>query len=256
MAPRLSGMVICKNEVARIGDCLDSLSFCDEVVVIDSGSTDGTLKTVAAKGARLFERPFTGMNDQKDFGRRQAEGEWVLNLDADEVVTPELRAEILAMLERDGDPGIDAYRLPFRNHYRGAWVRRCGYYPDHHVRLVRRDKARWDASVPAHDAVVVEGGTGTMRGHVDHYSFESMDHYLRKSSGYAEAFARDAFAKGRRAGPGTILLHTTFRFFKAYILKGGILEGALGLTIAGLQAVQAFQKYVRLWEMARFAPPE
>jgi glycosyltransferase involved in cell wall biosynthesis len=244
---RLSGMVIAKNEAKRIGSCLDSLSFCDEVLVIDSGSTDGTLEIVRTKGARLIERPFAGMNDQKDFGRQHAQGKWVLNLDADEVVTPELRAEILALIEAADAKA--AYRIPFRNHFRDAWVRRCGYYPDPHIRLVQRDRAYWDARIPAHDHVVVDGEIGTMHGHIDHFSFESMKHYLDKSAGYADAFARDALARGRRVGPLTILVHTAFRFFKAYVLKGGFLEGSLGLTVSGLQAIQAFQKYVRLWEL-------
>jgi glycosyltransferase involved in cell wall biosynthesis len=241
-------MVIAKNEAKRIGACLDSLSFCDEILVIDSGSTDGTLDIVKSKGARLIEHEWSGMNGQKDFGRQHSQGEWVLNLDADEVVTPELREEILALIEND-DPSIGAYRIPFRNHFRQWWVRRCGYYPDPHVRLLRRDRARWDATFPAHDRVLVDGAIGDLRGHIDHFSFDSMDHYLRKSAGYADAFARDALAKGRRSGPLTILIHTVFRFFKAYVLKGGFLEGSLGLTISGLQAIQAFQKYVRLWEL-------
>lgn len=246
---RLSGMVIAKNEAKRIGACLDSLAFCDEILVIDSGSTDGTLDIAREKGARLIERPFLGMNDQKDFGRQQSQGEWVLNLDADEVVTPELREEIRTLLGRGVDAGIAAYRIPFRNHFRDSWVRRCGYYPDPHVRLVRRDRAYWDQAVPAHDHVVVDGEIGKLTGHIDHFSFDSMDHYLRKSAGYADAFAKVALAKGRRSGAFTILLHTAFRFFKAYVLKGGFLEGSLGLTISGLQAIQAFQKYVRLWEL-------
>ncbi len=242
---RLSGMVIAKNEAKRIGACLDSLAFCDEIVVIDSGSTDGTIDIVKNKGARLIERAFAGMNDQKDFGRSQCDGDWVLNLDADEVVTPDLREEIRRRIE-----GTEAaFRIPFRNHFRDQWVRRCGYYPDPHIRLVRRDRAFWDKAIPAHDHVVVDGEIGTLSGHIDHFSFESMDHYLRKSSSYADAFARDAIAKGRSSGPLTILIHTLARFFKAYVLKGGFLEGSLGLTISGLQAIQAFQKYVRLWEL-------
>jgi glycosyltransferase involved in cell wall biosynthesis len=241
-------MVIAKNEAKRIGACLDSLSFCDEILVIDSGSTDGTQDIVRSKGAALIERAWAGMNDQKDFGREQARGEWVLNLDADEVVTAELRDEIRAVIEQS-DPRIGAYRIPFRNYFRDSWVRRCGYYPDPHIRLVRRARAYWDKSFPAHDRVIVEGEIGTLFQHIDHFSFDSMSHYLEKSAGYADAFARDALARGRRSGPLTILVHTTFRFFKAYVLKGGFLEGSLGLTISGLQAIQAFQKYVRLWEL-------
>lgn len=252
MAPRLTGLVVCKNEARRIAACLDSLDFCDERLAIDSGSTDGTLELLKSKDIRVISRAWQGMNDQKEYGRSEARGEWVLNLDADEVVTPELRAEILALIERGGDPGVDAYAIPFRNHFRRVWVRRSGYYPDPHVRLVRRDRARWDREVPVHDKVIVEGATGRLRHHIDHYSFESIGHFIEKSCSYAAAFAAAAHRSGRRAGLSTIAAHTLFRFFKAYVLKAGFLEGALGLTISGLQAYEVFQKYVRLWELGRF----
>jgi glycosyltransferase involved in cell wall biosynthesis len=243
-------MIVCQNEARRIAACVDSLAFCDEIVAVDSGSTDGTLEILEKRGVRVIRRAWGGMNDQKDFGREAAEGDWVLNLDADEVATPELAREIRAVIARD--PGTDAYLIPFRNHFREAWVRRSGYYPDPHVRLVRRDRTRWDRTVPVHDRVLVEGNTGRLRGHIDHYSFESIDHFLKKSSSYASVFARAAHASGRRANVFTIGLHTAFRFFKSYVLKAGFLEGELGLTISGLQAYEVFQKYVRLWELSRF----
>jgi glycosyltransferase involved in cell wall biosynthesis len=251
-SPRLTGMIVCKNEARRIGACLDSLAFCDEVLAIDSGSTDGTLDLLQARGVRVISRPWTSMNDQKEYGRSEARGEWLLNLDADEVASPELRGEILSVIERGGDPGTDAYAIPFRNFFRSVWVRRSGYYPDPHVRLVRRERVRWDSSVPVHDRVVVEGATGRLHGHIDHYSFESIGHFIEKSCAYASAFAAAAHRSGRRAGLATIAGHTLFRFFKAYVLKAGFLEGALGLTISGLQAYEVFQKYVRLWELGRF----
>lgn len=250
--PKLSGMIVCFNEARRIGACVDSLAFCDEIVAIDSGSTDGTVELLEQRGVRVIARPWGGMNDQKDFGRDAARGDWVLNLDADEVATAELAREVRALVDRGGEDGTDAYLIPFRNHFRTVWVRRSGYYPDPHVRLVRRAKTRWDRTVPVHDLVHVEGRTGRLAGHVDHYSFESIDHFLRKSASYASVFARAAHAAGRRAGVSTIALHTAFRFFKSYVLKGGFLEGALGLTISGLQAYEVFQKYVRLWELSRF----
>ncbi|MCK6552760.1 glycosyltransferase family 2 protein [Myxococcota bacterium] len=252
---RLSGIVVCRNEARRIEACLESLAFCDEVVVVDSGSTDGTPELARAKGARVVTRPFHNINDQKDHARTLARGTWVLNLDADEVVTPELRAEVEALVARGGDPGIAAYLIPFRNHFRTAWVRRSGYYPDPHVRLLKRDAARWDVTAPVHDLVLADGAIGRLTGHVDHHSFESIAHFVEKSSRYADAFARAAHAKGRRSGPGTIALHTIGRFFRAYVLKLGVLEGALGLVISGLQAYEVFQKYVRLWELQRFGPP-
>lgn len=252
MTPHLTGMIVCKDEARRIGACLDSLAFCDELVAIDSGSTDGTLELLAARGVRVISRPWTSMNDQKEYGRAESRGEWLLNLDADEVVSPELRAEILALVDRGGEDGVDAYAIRFRNHFRSVWVRRSGYYPDPHVRLVRRTRVEWDRNAPVHDHVLVKGATSFLRGHIDHFSFESVAHFLQKSCAYAAAFAVAEHRAGRKAGVATIALHTVFRFFKAYVLKAGFLEGALGLTISGLQAYEVFQKYVRLWELGRF----
>lgn len=249
---RLSGLVVCKNERRRIGACLDSLAFCDELVVVDSGSTDGTLEEARARGARVFERPWRNVNDQKDFGRSEARGRWVFNLDADEVAPPDLARRVRRIADESTEATAAAYLIPFRNHFRGVWVRRGGYHPDPHVRLLDRARARWDVSQPVHDRVLVDGAVGRVEEHIDHYSFESVAHFLEKSGRYAAAFAVDAFASGRRAGLGTILFHTTGRFLKAYLLKAGFLEGALGLAISGLQAYEVFQKYVRLWELGRF----
>jgi glycosyltransferase involved in cell wall biosynthesis len=243
-------MVVCKDEVARIGACLESLAFCDEILVVDSGSTDGTLALIEKAGARLIQRPFLSMNDQKEFGRAEARGSWVLNLDADEVATPELQREIREALAHE--PDCAAYRIPFRNHFRSVWVKRSGYYPDPHVRLVQKDRTHWDRDVPVHDVVRVEGRIGTLRGHIDHYSFESIGDFIAKSCDYADRFAQRAHGEGRRAGLWTIAAHTLARFVKAYVLKAGFLEGTLGITISGLQAYEVFQKYVRLWELGRF----
>lgn len=246
---RISGLVVCKDEADRIDACLASLSFCDEIVVVDSGSTDDTVAIAERHGARVIQRPWKNANDQKEFGRQQAKGEWLVNLDADETVSPELREEILAIAERGGD---DVYFAPFKNYFRTAWVRRCGYYPDPHVRFIRRERARWDLDTPVHDKVLTEGTTGRLSGHVEHHSFRSLEHYIAKSEAYAEGFARHALAHGRRATTWTILGHTGWRFFRIYVLRGGFLEGALGLTIAGLQAFDVFRKYARLWELGRF----
>jgi glycosyltransferase involved in cell wall biosynthesis len=253
-AVRLTGMVVCQNEAARIGACLESLDFCDEIVVVDSGSTDATLEIVRRmRKVRLFERPFVSMNDQKEYGRESSRGTWLLNLDADEVVSPPLKEEVLRVIA--AAPGrIAAYRIPFRNHFRSVWVKRSGYYPDPHVRLVLRERARWDREVPVHDVVRVEGEIGSLGGHVDHYSFDSISDFIAKSCDYAERFARRAHAEGQRAGWWTIAAHTLARFIKAYVLKAGFLEGALGITISGLQAYEVFQKYIRLWELGRFGP--
>jgi glycosyltransferase involved in cell wall biosynthesis len=248
--PLLSGMVICLNEERRIGACLSSLAFCDEVVVIDSGSRDRTVALVEASGARLFTRPFVSWNDQKDFGRRQCRGRWVLNVDADEVVSAELAQEIRQAIAAAPEE-VAGYAIPFRNHLRDRWLRGAGFYPDPHLRLIRRERGRWDDSA-VHDRVRVEGMVRSLRGHIDHYSFESIADYLEKSNIYAEAFARDAFGRGRRTTAIGILFHAFGRFLKMYLLRGGIRFGRIGVIMAGLQAAATFQKYARLWELEQF----
>jgi glycosyltransferase involved in cell wall biosynthesis len=252
---RLSGMLVCQDEARRIEACLDALAFCDEIVAVDSGSTDGTLDILRARGVRVFQEPWRGMNGQKDFGRRQARGTWVLNVDADEVVSPALARQARAVAD-GSDDGPVAFRVPFRNYFREQWVRRCGYWPDPHVRLVRRDRCRWDPTAPVHDRVLVEGAVGALTGHVDHYSFESLDDFLGKSRRYARVYAEVVHARGQRASAWTVASHTLFRFFKAYVLKAGFLDGGLGLVISGLQAYEVFQKYARLWELSRFPGAE
>ncbi|MFO0724279.1 MAG: glycosyltransferase family 2 protein [Myxococcota bacterium] len=247
----LTGMVISLNEAPRIAACLKSLAFCDEILLIDSGSTDGTPDIAKGLGARVIERPFLSMNDQKDFGRRESKSAWVLNLDADEVLSPALGQEIQALFARGIPESIGAYRFPFRNYLRDQWIKSCGFYPDPHVRLMRRDRARY-GDAPVHDQLLVEGEIAALSGHVDHYSFDSIRDYLGKSNDYAERFAQEAFRRGQRATAWDIFVHSAARFFRSYFLRGGIFDGALGLTMAGLQTAGTFQKYARLWELNRF----
>jgi glycosyltransferase involved in cell wall biosynthesis len=248
---QISAMVICKNEEKRIANCIESLSFCDEIIVIDSGSSDGTLDILRQRDVRLIERPFVSWNNQKDFGRREATCEWVLNIDADEVVTPELRDELLRLVRRADNEKIAGARMPFRTHFKERWVRTCGYYPDYHLRLIRKERGYWDCD-SVHDRIVLNGEMVSLGGHIDHFSFESLDDFLGKSAMYARAFAANAYAKGRRAGVLSMLIRPTFRFFKAFILQRGFLQGRLGFVISALQAYEVFQKYARLWERCHF----
>ena len=245
-------MVIAQDEESRIAACLDALDFCDERLVVDGGSTDRTRDKAVEVGARVIERPFATWNDQKEFGRRACRGEWVLNVDADEIVHPQLAAQVRAVAD-DPEMRHAAYRVTFRNYFREEWVWTCGYFPDRHVRLVRRTAAHWDLSA-VHDRVVVDGSTGVLRGHIDHYSFRSLDHFLDKSRRYATASATARHARGQRVSGFTILGRTAFRFVRAYLFQRGFLQGRLGLVIAGLQAQEVFQKYARQWELERFGP--
>lgn len=247
----VSGLVITLNEEERLAACLASLAFCDELIVIDSGSTDNTVRIAEAAGARVVERAFVGMNDQKDFGRQQCSSAWVFNLDADEVASAELVSEVEQLLVRDASELSAGYEIPFRNHFADRWVRGCGYYPDRHVRLVQRERATWNAQELAHDRVEFQGRVGRLSGHIDHYSFDSVQDFLRKSERYAEYFAQRAVTEGRSAGPLTIATHSSWRFFRSFVLQAGFRDGSLGLVISGLQAYEVFQKYARLWERTK-----
>lgn len=251
----ISAMIICKNEERRIGDCLRSLDFCDEIVVVDSGSTDRTLDIVNEFPVRLFHREFKSWNDQKDFGRAQTTREWVLNIDADEVVSPKLRDELLQIAQNATPTSISGAKMPFRTHFRGRWVKTCGYYPDFHIRFIRKEDAFWDREA-VHDRVVVNGSIQTLSGHVEHHSFESVHDFIQKSCMYANAFAIRSHKAGKKSGLLSMAIRPLFRFTKAYIFQRGFTQGALGFMIAALQAYEVFQKYLRLWELNTFGAPE
>ncbi len=249
---KISGLVISKNESPRIESCLQALSFCDELLVIDSGSTDGTQKKARALGAQVFEHPFANYAAQKEYGRTRCTGDWILCVDADEQVSSKLETQIKQVVS-SCSVETAAFRIPFRNHFKSTWVKRCGYYPDHHVRLFRKSRARWDLSRPVHEKLLIEGHTETLSGHINHYTMRSIPHFLAKSSRYAELFAKTAHQRGQKSGPFLALLRAGFRFFRAYILKTGFLAGRLGLVLSVLQAFEVYQKYIRLWELKTFA---
>lgn len=252
----LSALVITKNEAQNVDRCLDALGFCEEVVVLDSGSTDGTVERARERGARIVERRFTSYADQKDYGRTVARHPWVLAVDADEVVSAELASEIAARIESGIPDRIAAFEVPFRNRFRGVWIRHAGYYPDRHIRLFRRDRCRYDPERPVHERLICEGSVEVLSGHVDHHTFESIARFVEKSACYSDVWARSQHARGQRAGVLTILSHTLGRFVRAYVLRRGFLDGSLGLVMSGLQAAEVFQKYARLWELSAFAVSE
>jgi hypothetical protein len=250
---KLSALVPTLNEERRVEDCLRSLSFCDEIVLVDSFSADRTLEIARRYTDRIFQRPWRGSNDQKEFARQQARGEWVLSVDADEVVTPELRGEILRRLSR---PDAVGYRIPVRTFYRDRWVKVGGLWPGHHLRLFRRSAGRWDPTTEPHERVVLAGRPGRLRAHLLHRSYESLQDFLDKAHAHARLWAATQAAAGRRASALDLLLRPAFRFLRDYLARGGLLGGGFGLFFCALQAHYTFLKYARLWSEGRPpAPP-
>lgn len=247
--PKLSGAVIVKNGCDRIRACVASLDFCDETVVIDTGSTDGTLDILRELDVKLVEREFTDFADSREAARLAATGEWILYLDADETLPPELAREIEGVIQADGPHS--GYRIGLRSHFRSTWLKYGGYYPDFRLRLFRRELGAWDLGRPVHELVVLEGSTADLKSQIDHYPFESIPHCLEKAHWYAEMGADAMYARGRRVGAWGVFSHSAARFVRAYFFKRGFLGGGLGFAMSGLQGYETFQKYLRLWELTR-----
>lgn len=248
---RLSATVICKDEAEKIRGCLESLWFCDEIVVVDSGSTDGTLEICRELAHRVIERAWPGYVAQQNYALAQARGEWVLSIDADERVSPELAREIGRALE--GAPDVDGFRITRHVHYLGRWIDHSGWYPEPRVRLFRRDRGLWKGVDPHYD-VVVEGQLGKLRGEIVHYTYDDMEDHVRTLNRFSSILAREHRARGRRFSWANLLLRPPLEFLKKYVWKRGFLDGAPGFFVAVLSAVYVFLKFAKLWEAERLGP--
>ncbi|MCB9871172.1 MAG: glycosyltransferase family 2 protein [Planctomycetes bacterium] len=243
---KLSGCVIAFMEADRIAGCLESLAFCDEVVVVDSGSTDATREIAAKHGARVVvNAPFPGMSQQRQVSVDQATHDWVLCLDADERVTPALRAEIEG-LRAEGFRGA-AYEMPRANHYLGRVVRHGLFNPDRKVRLFDRRQAVCRGTNP-HDRVeLLPGGElRRLRGALEHLSFRSLQHHLRSIDNYTRVAAATLKAQGRRGAWWDLLVRPPAVVCKSLVVKLGFLDGWRGLLISGLAGYYDWLKYWRL----------
>jgi len=246
--PRLTATVLVLDEEERLAGCLASLSFCDEILVVDGGSRDGTREVAQAAGALLLVRPFDDFARQHEYARTQASGDWVLSIDADERASPELALAARGVLE--GTP--DAYSIPFKNHYREIWLKHGGFWPDRHVRLFRRTACRYDPSRPVHERLLVPGQTRKLSAPMLHFTYGSLSHCLQKSGRYAERAALALYQQGVRAGALDVALRPLWRLVRAYLLRLGFLDGAAGALMAWTRAYEAYAKYARLWELEQF----
>ncbi len=245
---RLSVTVIALNQEANIGPCLSSADFADEIVVVDTGSTDRTLEVARIYTDRVIQAPWQGFARTKNFALDQARGDWVFSLDTDERVSPALKEEILAVVATDGP--FQGYRVPRRNHFGGRWVRRLGWYPDYTLRLFRRRQGRFrDREV--HEEVEVNGPVGTLNTPLDHYSYDNLEEYAARQDRYARLAAQEMARRGRRPVPGEIFWRPALTFLKLFFLKGGILEGPLGFHLSVQSSRYNFLKYHYLGELSR-----
>lgn len=248
MKQSISVIIITLNEEDQIRPCLESVKWADEVVVCDSGSTDKTLEVCREYTDRAYVDEWQGFGAQKNLCLDRASHPWVLSLDADERVTPPLRAAIERVLEDEG--ALDGYYIPRKNFFLGHWIRHCGWYPDYVLRLFRREKGGFTERA-VHETVKVHGKVGYLEEPLEHYTYRSISDYLERMDRYSSLAAGELYRGGRKAGPLDLLLRPPFTFLRMYLLQGGFLEGWRGLLLAGLYACYTFAKYTKLWEMER-----
>lgn len=242
----ISATVITFNEADRIGACLASLAFCDEIVVVDSGSTDTTRELAEAAGARVLVRPFDGFRSQKQFAVEQARHDWILSLDADEALSPLLQAAITAE-QRRGFAAAAGYRFARSSEYFGRFLRHGDAYPDRKLRLFDRRRGGWRGEREIHETASVDGPVVMLPGDLLHWPFRSFDHQLDKASQYAQMMAEHDHARGRRASAAKLLLAPAWRLLRGYLLRGGFRDGWPGLAYACVTGWTAGEKTVRLW---------
>ncbi|MBW8373044.1 glycosyltransferase family 2 protein [Stenotrophomonas sp.] len=251
--PRISACIIAFNEADRIGDCLASLAFCDEIVVVDSHSTDATVAIATAAGARVLQRRFDGFRSQKAFCVEQAAHDWVLCLDADERISAPLREAILAA-QANGFAGHDGYRFARLSAYFGKFLKHGNAYPDRVLRLFDRRHGGWRGKREIHEAASVDGAVGTLRGDLIHYPYRSLEQQLLKTQRYARMMAEHEFARGKRATLPKLILAPAWRFWRGLLLRGGFRDGWHGLVYAYVRANYVRQKTIMLWMLQNGQP--
>lgn len=240
----LSVTVITHNEAHNIAACLRSVSFADQVVVLDSGSSDDTVQIARSLGAEVGASPdWQGFGIQKNRALALATSDWVLSLDADERVTPELQLEILACLQA---PAFDVYSFPRLSSYCGQYMRHSGWYPDRVTRLFRRTAARFSEDL-VHEKVLAQGPIGQLRSHLLHESFRNFEAVLDKANRYSTAGAQSLLGKGRSASVGKAIGHGLWAFIRTYFLRLGFLDGRMGLVLAISNAEGTYYRYLKLW---------
>lgn len=240
----ISAILIARNEEENIADCLASLVFADEIVVVDSGSTDGT-QGICRRDPRVrwYSEEWKGFGPQKNSALEKAEGPWIFSIDADERVTAELAREISG-LDLTASP-VDGYRVPRRSYFGDTWVRHGGWYPDYVVRLWRKDRGRFNDR-KVHESVRLAGPVGTLRGNLVHYTYRDTADFLERMERYAALGAEELRKEGKRATSLDLVFRPPFTFLRMYLLRRGFLDGMLGFRLAWLYSRYTYAKYSRL----------
>ena len=243
---------MCFNEAAHIRRCLESVKWCDEIVVVDSFSSDQTVQICREYTPHVIQRAWPGFVEQKRFALSQTSHEWVLNIDADEEVSPALQQDILTILTRD-DPAVDGFYIPRLVYYLGRWWWH-GWYPSYRLRLFRRTKVIWGGVNP-HEKVLLRGQADRVAGNIYHYTYDDITDHLRTVNDLTDIAAQELARRGVRVHVWDILFRPLWRFVRFYVLSGCMRDGKAGFFVSVTAALYTFLKYAKLWEHTLGKPP-
>jgi len=246
---KLTVTVITYNESEHIAAALDSVAWADEIIVVDSGSTDGTAEIARAKATRVIEREWPGYSAQKNFAADQASHDWVLSMDADERVTPQLAAEIRAVMARG--PEARGYRIRRVSYYLERWIRSTDWFPDYQLRLYDRRAGRWNGLRIHESFRLRDGAPARLEGELEHYAYRDISHHLAKINAYTTLIAEQWHEEGRRTNLLAMAVHPWLAFLRNYILRAGFKDGTVGFVISLLNSYYVFLKLAKLWERQR-----
>jgi glycosyltransferase involved in cell wall biosynthesis len=252
---KVSVTIITLNEASNIEACLASVAWADDVLVVDSGSTDGTPDLARAKGARVIVRGWPGYSAQKNFAATEARHDWILSVDADERITPELAAEIQTTIARD--PQEAGFRMPRVSWHLGKWIRTTDWYPDYQLRLYHRGRATWPQRRVHESVSATAGAVGRLKGELQHYAYRDVSHHFATMDRYTSLAAEDMQAEGRRASFFDLTIHPWAAFVRNYVLRRGFMDGTAGFVISVMNAYYVFLKFSKLWaaQTGRQNPP-
>jgi glycosyltransferase involved in cell wall biosynthesis len=253
-APRVSVYVIAYNDEPNMRACLESVAgWGNELIVVDSHSTDKTEAIAREFTDKIFQVDFKGFGDLRNRAVSHCSHEWVFSLDSDERMTPELRVEIEQLLERGAD--ADAYFVPRKNYFLGRWIEHCGWYPDYRQpQLFRKGRFRYREEL-VHESFDCEGPVGYLKNPAIQYPFRDIDHYVVKQDRYSDLMARRMAEQGRRFAVHQLVTHPLGAFLKMYVQRAGFLDGMPGLILSGLYGYYTFMKYAKFWELSSGPPP-
>ncbi len=253
MSERISACITAGNEEQNIRRCLESVTWCDEIVVVDSFSNDRTVEICREYTDLVYAHRWLGYIGQKNLIKDLASGEWILFIDADEEISPALREEILAEFRSDRNRQYAGYEFPRMVRYQNRWIRHGDWYPDTKLRLFRRDAGRCGGREP-HDRILVDGAVRRLRSPMHHFTYTNIEDQIATMNKFSTITVQGQFEDGKRCRLVDLVLRPMLRFLRGYLLKGGILDGIPGLIVVTTTAYGVFTKYAKLWE--RYQPPD